>query len=380
MSKIHARYSPSRLDLLSQCCRFLYIESDGVNEAAEEGTALHFSVETHDLRGLDENQSTAVQKCLDYMASLRAGVPTGFYELKEPKLVLEGLTFGHADNVIISEADKTIRITDYKFGRLEGSYDFQTTTYAACAVEMLRSEKGMEVSPGVWLKMRAQRVETHVLAPRQEGPPTLQEHDAQELLVRVRERITNLYAVIDDPFSPPTPDANLCSKCARAAVCPAVTQIVRQAAPYLGLPLPEVFEPQSMVSVKDRALAHQLAQLFENWSELVKKGNTEFVRNGGEIPGFKMTQRSTGFKVPRDQTLTALNILKEKMGLDLELVAGALTLSVTELAASLAAVTPTGEKETKAQLMELLGGVGMSGSCQFLTKLSKADKAKKELN
>ncbi len=369
----HARYSPSQLDRLGLCCRFKYKETTAMTDAGDEGTALHFGAETGNLEGLDAGQRADVQQCLDYLAAMRAGISGEYYELKEPKLTLSGLTHGHADSVIISPGDRTVRVSDFKFVRVEGTHDFQITTYAAACCEMLMSEVGLEVSPGNFLKMVPEKVETHIIAPRLGVPPEMHAYDAQQLLKDVRAKIEALYAQIEDPFNPPTPEPGLCNRCARVARCPAVTQIVRTAAPLVGLPLPEVFEPQSMVSTQDRALAQQLAQLFENWSETVKKGNAEYVKNGGEIPGFKLTTRSTGFSVPRENTLTAVDALKTCFQLDERTLMAAMKLSIPELAENQAMATGESVDAWKARLVSSLEGIGKAGVSQFLTKLSKAD-------
>lgn len=364
--KKHHRHSPSTLDRLSRCIRFKFKDTEDMNDAADEGTMLHHAAETGDMTGLDEMQKQDVQHCLDYIMLLKGGCSDPA-EFREERLVLHERTFGHADYVLIDKATGIAHICDFKFTRVLGEHDFQLTTYAAAVVEGCRRAELCDVA--------ITKVVTHVIAPRLHAPE-VHEYPAQELYDSVVKRIDDLYEKIEDPFNPPTPDADLCSRCDRASRCPAISQAVVGATPDItNLPMPTAFAPDALVQPGDRAFAHQLATVFENWAELVKRANTEYVKNGGEIPGFKLQTRSTGFKVPRESTLTALDKLKERFEWGVEQVSGALSLSVPELSKQMAPLSGHKEADLKAMIVESLEGVGVNGSCSFLAKVSK-----KELN
>lgn len=373
--KQHARYSPSALDRLSRCIRFKFVESDDMQDAADEGTMLHAAVESGNMTGLDEMQKKDVQHCLDYLMLLKSG--KGVPELKEAKLVLADRTFGHADHVIIDLDNSTVHVLDWKFTRVEGEHDFQLTCYGAAVFEHLYNGD-LKLADGTMLLCTTlHKIVTHVVAPRLHAPE-VNEYQAQELYDSVVKRIDELYERIDNPFNPPTPEADLCSRCARASICPAISQSVVAAAPRIStLPMPEAFAPDALVNPQDRAFAHQLAQVFENWAEAVKKANTEYVKNGGEIPGFKLQTRSTGYVVPRESTLSALDKLATAFQWGIDQVGGALKLSVTELAKQMAPLSGKKESELKAEIVGALEGVGVNGSATFLAKMSKADKARK---
>lgn len=369
MARNHARYSPSSLDRLGKCCRFLFAESDSMNDAASEGELLHRAVETGDLKGLDDYQKSDAQKCIDYLGCLRSGCGEGFREFKEAKVVLHDLTFGHADNIIVDPANKVIHISDLKFVRIEGEHEFQVTCYGAAAFEML---KGVGIDG--YMCEGIEEIRTHIIAPRLGKPVEVTVYNATELHARVRQRLEKLYELINNPFNPPTPDADVCRLCARAAKCPAITHSVVTLSPSFGLPLPTTFDVGALVSPTDRATAQQLAGALEAWCEQIKKLNCEFVQQGGEIPGFKMVNRSTGFKIPRESTLAAAAILQEKLGLEVSDVLSAASLSIPELAKSMAETQGGKEQDLKAQLVDALREVGMQGSCSFLTKAGKAKK------
>lgn len=366
MAKKHARFSPSMLPSLDKCIRFKWRETEAMDEAADEGTLLHHACETGSLAGLDDYQKADVEKALGYVEALKAGM-TNPREYKETQVELKDLTFGTLDRALLDQDNRDLHIIDFKFVRVETDHDFQLMTYAAALVETLANEGtvGYVVN----------RVYTHVVAPRLGKAPEVQEFDAAALVSVIRHKIETLYERIENPFNAPcADDPTLCARCARTADCPAVNAIVVASAPHMGLPLPEVFAPDAMVSVRDRSLAQQLAGLFENWAEAVKKANTAFVQQGGEIPGYKLQSRSTGFRIPREATLAAAGILQEKLNLDVADILGASSLSIPELAKAMAETRGGKEQDLKAQLIDELRDVGVQGSCSFLTKAGKGKK------
>lgn len=68
-------------------------------------------------------------------------------------------------------------------------------------------------------------------------------HSAGILVSDTRGFITELYARIANPFTPPTPHEDICGRCARASSCPALGKAVVKTAEGMGLPLPSVFAP-----------------------------------------------------------------------------------------------------------------------------------------
>lgn len=355
MAKKHARYSPSTLDNLSKCIRFKYVDTD--QSAANEGTELHKAYETGNLSGLNEEQEQTVTKVIDYTRSLMA---TGdWVEIAEMKLTLEDLTYGTADRVLIHKTEPIAHVLDAKFGRLPADYDFQIQTYGAALVEKLRKE-GRELG----------KIITHVVAPRQDLIDT-QTYAPSELLSAIRKEITELYEKIDDPFNPPTPHDDLCGKCARAARCPAMGNVVASAAPRMGLPLPSSFAPDAMVSVRDRAIAQVLAGAFETWAKQIKKNNATFAREGGQVPGYKLINRSTGLRIPSELTPLAITALVEGAGMNPNTIMESCSLAIGRLTKNIAAEQNSSEAEIKATIRNILGDIAEEGTASFLQKTKR---------
>lgn len=350
MSK-HARFSPSRLDGLKKCIRFKHVEME---DAANEGIELHLAFETGDTSGLNEEQCDVVRQALDYVASLKA---TGdFEEFKETKLELKDLTYGTADRLLVRADQRLGHVMDFKGIRVDSDYDFQVRTYAAATLERYPE---------------MDRIYTHVLAPRLGSGPIVREY-TRDLLRVVRDEIGALYERIDDPWAPPTPHEDCCGKCANASGCPALGVTVKESAKCLGLPLPSAFEPNALVSERDRMIAQVLAVVFENWAEQVKRHNVEYVAdNGGEVPGFKLVERSTGLRIPRENTAEAVRYLKQSMGIDDNEITSASTLSLSELAKILGVARGGSEAEFKQQFRDVLGDLAVEGRTRYLQKTKK---------
>ena len=378
--RVHHRLSPSGLSAKFKCIRFRFHDTESMKEAGDEGELLHNATRFRDMTGLDEYQKRDVQfaiQCADDIRTLIAGER---HELTEAKLVLRDLTYGHCDLGILDVAGKRVIIGDYKFTRLDSDPGEQLRAYAAALVEMLASDEGVKFDDGVVIRnFRVETAETYVIAPRLSGGPDVQSYDAQELLKQVRADITELYARIDNPWLPPNPShPELCARCAWAASCPAVNNTVEIVAQRLSLPLPRQFSVEADIAPSDRAILQGLAGALEKYSELVKQANTEYVKNGGEIPGFKLQSRSTGFTVSREMTLVAAERLKEIFGWDAETVMGAAKLSVPELADQMASLSGDTKDGLKAKIIAALQGIGVNGSCSFLAKVSKKDLKKLE--
>lgn len=387
MAKQHARYSPSKLDSLARCVRFRYIERE--DDSANEGTLLHEACERESLEGLNEEQRNAVTTVIDYVRVILSteGGPENWHDLREVRLRLGDLTYGHADRVLIHKEKPIAHVMDWKFTRIAGDHTFQVKTYGAALVS--------EINGGVMSPIRdrvrhttfvfenapipttlpcpeLETVTTHVVAPRLHEP-TVREYTASVLYDDVVATIDKLYARIDDPWTPPAPGEGLCDLCARAATCPALTAVVLATAPQIGLPLPSAFAPEAMTTVKDRAIAQVLAGALENWADQIKKNNTAYVEAGGQIPGFKMVERSTGMRVDQGRMGEALDLAAEKYGR--EAVQASVSLSISKLAKNVSEVTGSPESQIKGEIQELLGERITEGQTRFLMKTKRTSDA-----
>lgn len=361
MSKQHARYSPSMLDNLDRCIRFRYKQTDQVNEAAEEGTTLHKAFETGNLMGLDEEQAQMVTMARDYANSFLSteGGPDQWLDFAEQRLALDDLTYGTADRLLIHKTKPIAHVMDAKFGRMGGDYNFQVRTYGAAAIEQALSLSGHEL----------ETITTHIIAPRLQDI-AVETYDAQPLYTAVHGQIVQLYKRIDNPFTPPTPNEDLCGKCEWASNCPALGKVIKEVAPRLGLPLPAAFAPESLVAPKDRAIAQVLAGAFENWATQIKKHNTAYVVNGGEVPGFKLVNRSTGFRIPAEMTSLAIETLLSN-NISKDVVYEGCSVTMGRLAKALAEARSITEAEAKETLKTMLAPIGTSGATSFLQKIKR---------
>lgn len=372
--RTHARYSPSSLTAKSKCRCFDYNDSD--ETSALEGTELHAAAETGDLRGLSQEQAKDVRNCLDYVKSLTAGDgPANWIDLSEARLELEGLTYGHADKVLIHMTKPEAHVADYKFVRTGGGdYTQQIEAYAAALYEMLLKGLPIKDADGNVLYQfdgprDISKITTHLIAPRL-GDIETQEYDGAELLRSVRSSIEKLYVELDDPFKKPTPHADLCGKCRHAAKCPAIGAVAVLVAKGIGLPIPSTFAPDSMIDPVTRMQAQVVAGALTSWIEEIKKNNAAFVEQGGEIPLYKMTTRSTGLRINADMTPLALLKLEEA-GFDRLDLLECCSLALGKLTDRLSEATGNVKAEIKEQMREVLGDLLSEGSCSYLAKVKR---------
>lgn len=357
MAKTHARFSPSMLDMLSSCLRFKYKERK--DDSADEGTEMHKAFETGNMAGLSPEQVTCVQAARDYVDSIKAthGGPDQWHDWPERKVTLKDLTWGTADRVLLHVSRKILHVIDFKATRVEGEHDMQLRTYTAGILE----EEDL-ITAGV------EEVYMHILAPRIAAPFKLRIEEPEKFLQAHRAQIEELYERIDDPFLPPSP-SEICRNCERAARCPAVGNSVKALAQVAALPVPSAFAPEALVSERDRAIAQVLAGALENWAEQVKKANTEYVRQGGEVPGYKFVSQSSGLRLPKEQTGYAVSLLQSIT--NMEQILSACTLSVTQLAEVLATANGTDAADEKDNIRKALGDLLVEGRREFLQKTKR---------
>jgi hypothetical protein len=314
-----------------------------------------------------------VQQALDYTNSILAseGGPDCWDVIREPKLVLVDRTYGHADCVLLHKTKLIAHGIDAKFTRIEGQHSFQVRAYGAALYEMLLGDSDVLVPIGdeTYNCRNLDWITTHVVAPRLKGTAHEPEtYNARDLYLAVCKEIDDLYERINNPFLPPTAGDH-CGNCGRAAICPALSTTAVAVSRGVGLPVPEAFAPDALVSLKDRAIAQVLAIALENWAKQIKENNNEFADQGGTIPGFKRVKRSTGARIPKESTPRAVELLKEAGMADEGMVLAASTISINDLAALKAELTPgANEKQIKEDLRETLAEVIREGSASYLQK------------
>lgn len=363
MSKQHARHSPSTLEKLTLCSCFKMKDMD---DASDEGTLLHKAAETGDLTGLTDEQKQVVQTYLDYITNLKVGFgDKPLYHAHEIKAELKELTFGYADDFLRYGTEA--HVADLKTGRKSVSiaeHNFQIQTYCAA---MLEATPELESCTG------------HIVAPRCGNPNSFK--FGRDHVAACRAKIEALYERLDDPFErKPTANEDLCYQCARANRCPAIATTALAVANHVGLPLPSAFAPDALVRPEDRAKAELVAVTLENWAEAVRKANKAYVLEaGGTIPGYKTIERSTGRRVPRDNSLSACNALLVSGYASQDQLLGTVTISIPELAKAMVEVRGTKEAVERERLAAILGDLAVEGRTAYLARDTKQVKEDRQL-
>lgn len=388
----HAKHSPSSLDHLAKCVRFDHMEMDG---SGAEGTDLHNVCATGDIKLLEDGeQLRVVTACLDYVDSVLAteGGPDAWHVMREVRVILKDLTYGHADKVLVHKTKPIVHAMDYKFTRVEGTHDFQIKTYGAGLVEMML--EAIDAGKPLVLKshefdeehvienvIKPEEIITHVICPRLHKIDRA-EHNPVELLDNVRHDIEMLYARIDDPFTPPQSHPESCARCANAHRCPAMTQTAVTVGKKLGLPIPTNFAINAEATMEDRATAQVIVKALRQWCDAVNGFNLDYAKLDPEnnIPeGFIMINRSTGIRIDKANTAAAAQLLVESGDYMLEDILAACTLSLKEVSENRArntkGLTIADSKEAAAQT---LAGLVKEGSTSFL-QLSRKKKPTKQL-
>jgi len=352
----HARFSPSALESKELCLRY---DRKDTPDDANEGIELHEAYASKDLRGLDEEQRNQVEKVIQYTESLIAGMPQdGLIEESEPRLEIPEYTFGFADKLIVS--GPLGHVLDAKFGRKAVSLaedNFQIWCYVA----------------GTFYKYpQLEEVWGHIVSPRQgEAPEPFCFN--RTICEQTIDRIKALFVRLEDPFNPPTPNDELCAMCKWVHKCPAVHKTLAVVAQGLGLPTPEVFDPESMVSIRDRVISQLLKGVFKNWAEVVGTYNNEWAKiPGNELPGFKLLERSTGVKIDKERTAEAVKLLTAGYAGTEEILA-ACTLSVAELSKVISELRGTSSKAEKETIREILADLTTEGKTSYLQKSRNMD-------
>jgi hypothetical protein len=272
----HAQYSPSSLELLELCPCFAPDFSRD-DSAAKDGTRLHKAVEVNDLSLCnDEEEEEAVTRCLTYEDQVLEEMGEGSEIHKEMRLLIEDLTRGTGDDVIVNK-DRAA-IIDWKFGR-------QPVTDAEDNIQMQGYVLGVFTAfPNV------DTVDVHIVGPRMDflSTATYKRSDCD----KIRQRILNIIEKCEDPSKSETPNEKCCRWCGRKGECEAIASTALAVGRNLGLPMPIEFEPGRMIRPEDRAKAHVLSYILEDWCKKVREYNVKAaIEDGINIPGFEIRSR-----------------------------------------------------------------------------------------
>lgn len=366
------RLSPSKLEAKEQCPCFDYqqfvVKDDGEETPAERGTRLHKAVEDMDLSLCkDDGERRQVQMCIDYTMNMLAGneiPPVEVWKEKELRIGLldngEYLTSGTLDYAALWANHATL--LDYKFVRGASVSEPKDNLQLACYALGL-----LEACPGI------EAVEAGILAPGVEWAPEPVIYMRADM-PKIVERIKAVLASAEDPFKQPR-SGEVCNNCTHASRCPALGKVAVVVANKIGLPVPEVFAPESIVSPRDRAIAQVLANALEQWADQVKKHNSEAAKNGVVIPGHTLVSRSG--KTFIDSVSDAIEILSGTGLCPKEEVYDTCTISFAKLAKKVAEIQQCKEDKAREQLMNTLGPtVRVAPEVRFLQRKRGLDDKK----
>jgi len=340
------KITPSTLEYKSLCPCFDYSDTlSAGRDAADEGTLMHKALELEDLSILEtDEQKECVENALVYLKGIVAGHPEGSLRtvMKELKVSVPILGCNGYIDWSALFLDNTMEIADAKFGR-KGALAAGHNLQCACYVLALW-EKFPEVT-----SIRGHIVNARL---REATEPYIFERSMKPALEKM---IATVVEVAEDPFKKPVLALDICPLCAHVDKCPAYNKLVARVATEIAetQTLPTVYEPAFLTTPEDRAKAQLLAQAMEQWAENIKRCNLDYVKNGGELPGYKMVTRAG--KKDLSDTMGIVTRLRETGTMADFDILPTCTLSFTKLAKTLAAVRRCTEIEAKDQLTAVLG-------------------------
>jgi hypothetical protein len=132
---------------------------------------------------------------------------------------------------------------------------------------------------------------------------------------------------MEDETCEATPSEEACEWCGDKAHCPKLTALaIRQGTL---LPDPVSFEAGRIMSPENRAKAHILAAVLEDWAKQIKHANTQAViQDGVEIPGFRLRSRVGNTQIV--DMKTAVDLIKAE-GLTESSILNACSMSLSKL-------------------------------------------------
>lgn len=138
----HHEFSPSRLEQFRLCPGSYYMQQglpEEESEFAKEGTLLHNHVAIGSIEGLNDEQATVVQKCIDLLKNITEDGDQIIFEQKLTVTYYNSiLTEGFADVTIWNPDTRKLIVTDWKFGFnpvKNVAENIQIATYAVGAMQ-----------------------------------------------------------------------------------------------------------------------------------------------------------------------------------------------------------------------------------------------------
>lgn len=331
----HAQFGPSSLKN-RELCPGWRPDRNSDTSAADEGTMMHLAAETGDVSRLNAEQLDCVTKCLNYTAPYEKGA---LEILKETRLdILDGLTFGTADRVVIRELPSNSRgqhahLLDWKFGR-------------AAIDDAEYNRQGWAYLLGIFAKFPAvELVTVHFLVPRRDEilRHTFKRSDIPriELVIRTIIERCKTFDETKDP-SMLNPSEHACLYCGAKGKCPKLhDSALTLAKKYAPLEVVDETHSSQITDPNEMAKALTLARILEKWCESVKKHANDFVNNGAEIPGYERAERAGTREI--NNPILALPVLQEF--LTPEEIISASKLSISKLEKFVSDKAARGQKQ-----------------------------------
>jgi len=345
----------------AEICPGFVSDTDGDQDAADEGKLLHKACETGDLNGLSNEQRELVTKCLGVVEPLVNGADADFREKEFVVPIINRR--GIIDRLLVRGG--TAYAIDWKFGWRpvdDAEVNNQGQAYALAVlarmpsvdrvVVVFVSPRCNEISKGEFTRTDVPRLETRIAA-----------------IVARRKAVfdegrTDLLNATDD----------LCRYCGNRGTCPALYSkalVVAQNYSDTALEIPPKFHPSTWTTPEEHSVGRRLALVLEKWVESVKSHNMTFVMEAGQsIPGFELKSKA-GRREIKD-ILAAYAALKDDLTVE-EFLAACGPVSVAKLEEAVAARAKRGEKEKRKEVLrERLTDMGIMESAAEVYYLARA--------
>lgn len=361
------KISPSVIGNKEVCCCFDYLPSED-NGAADEGTLLHKAVEEEDTRQCEtDEQRDTVEHALIYAQSVLSGHQASDLRtvMKEKKLRIPVLECNGVIDWLATFRDGLAECIDWKFGR-RGSVNAEDNLQAMCYVLAI-----FEAFPEIT------SVRAHIVMARS-MEPTVPCTFGRDRIPDITVRLKSALAKAEDPFKRPSAiDLDLCVRCAHTTRCPAYNKTVQVVAEYVveKSNLPAVFQASALTSPEDMARAKMLSTAMKEWAEGIDKVTTDYVRNGGTLPGYRFVNKAGNRSIIN--SMDAIERLRSTGTLADFDILPVCKLPFGALANVLAAVRKVSKEEAKKQLEAVLGTLVVEGHpVQYLQRSKAAKEAK----
>lgn len=370
-----AKLVPSSGQNLMVCPSYFPFEREDQDmSAADEGTLLHEACASRDSSTLSPEQARLVDMCLEYSKDLEEGA---FSVVKEAKAEIKGVSNGYIDLLILRQDKKEVHVIDYKFGKspvADASQNFQGWMYVMWAFDKFEL---------------AETVTVHFLCPRI-NEITVHCFFRQDVaFIRKAVGEIQLSLTMSPSQRPHRVDPLVCSRCARAYSCPALTSLAESVVSYYD---PENLEnlsgelkflrcrPSEITDTERMAKAFVVMKALENWCGSVKEHTKQWLLAGNEMDDYGVELGSKdGSKKIKDEDVPLLfhKLVEEKKLILPEKFFAACSVGVTELLNAYAEGKENATK-AKAELLSILTAEGalIYGTPSYYAQISKDIKKK----